>query len=512
MLERISSVLSYKCLVAKDQPLLVSISGGPDSLCLLDILHRLDYRIIVAHYDHMLRENSSSEAEEVRKLSTEMGLTFILGQEDVKSFAEQNRLSLEEAARILRYKFLFQQAESYHAQAVAVGHTANDQVETLLMHLLRGAGLSGLSGMSHYSLPNTWSQSIPLVRPMLGVWRDEIQNYLNQRNLIPALDKSNLDTRFYRNRLRHVIIPYLENIQPHFSRKLWQTAEILREDSLVLEHLTNKAWEKCVLTEGPDYLALSPSCFQDLPLGLQRRLLRKGISKLHPGLRDVNYETIERGLTFINNPSICRRIDLVAGLYLLHEKSEILDDAYKVTGFIESNARIENHLRLKERVWLATWGADLPNVEWPRLNSNAEIELTIPGETLLENEWRISTERLEGVERNFMAAWENQDPFQAYLDLDSLELPLFIRTRRPGDRLQLFGMEKGSVKVSDLMINYKIPHRAREGWPLIISGSEIAWVPGIRIAQGFQIKVTTKNILHLRILYQYSSRNSDELV
>jgi len=502
MLERISSVLISKCLITKDQPLLLGVSGGPDSLCLLDVLHQLGYQVIVAHYNHMLRDESNSEEEEVRKLTTKMNFQYITGRGDIRSYAELNNLSLEEAARISRYGFMFQQAEIFNAQAVSVGHTADDQVETVLMHLLRGAGLSGLRGMSYLSLPNTWSQSISLVRPLLGVWREEIQNYLIERNLNPTQDTSNLDVRFYRNRLRHEVIPYLESINPHLCKKLWLTAEILREDYSVLENLTETVWDKCIMAEGEGFLALAHAPVQDLPLSLQRMLLRKCISILNPGLRDVDFESIERGIKFLNNPSIYGRVDLVAGLYLLYEKNEDLIESSNDIRLRDSEIDRRSNLLPKERVWLATWGADLPNTEWPQIVPNTETKLVIPGEVLLEGHWRILAERLENSEEVTTQFKDYEDPFQAWLDLESLQLPLLIRTRLPGDRLQPLGMENGSIKVSDLMINCKIPRRSRERWPLIISGEEIAWVPGLRIAQGFQIKETTKGILHLSIFYQ----------
>lgn len=140
MLEKIRNVLATKCKIQPELPLIVAVSGGPDSLCMLEILHRLEFSLIVAHFDHSLRPNSQSEADFVRTIALDMNLKFIQGKEDVRKFADKNKLSIEEAARYSRYNFLIRQAELNNAQAVAVGHTSDDQVETILMHLLRGCG------------------------------------------------------------------------------------------------------------------------------------------------------------------------------------------------------------------------------------------------------------------------------------------------------------------------------------------------------------------------------------
>ena len=171
--------------------MLLGVSGGPDSLCLLDIMRQLRYRLVVAHFDHGLRPESASEREKIEKLAADNHLLFVSQRADVSSYASENHLSIEEAARTLRYRFLFDQAEKAGACAVAVGHTADDQIETVLMHLLRGTGITGLGGMAYRTQPNVWSTMIPLVRPLLGTWREDISLYLWEHQLEPSFDPSN---------------------------------------------------------------------------------------------------------------------------------------------------------------------------------------------------------------------------------------------------------------------------------------------------------------------------------
>jgi tRNA(Ile)-lysidine synthase len=481
MFDDLSSILRNQCHLEPERTLLVAVSGGPDSLCLLHALWSLGYPIIVAHFDHSLRPESEAEAEAVRGYARQMSLACVVGKEDVQAVARTQGLSLEEAARTARYRFLLRQAYLHGAQAVAAGHTADDQVETVLMHLLRGAGLAGLGGMEYRSLPNAWSQDIPLVRPLLGVWRAEILDYLDEHGLQANLDASNLDTRFYRNRLRLEALPYLEKLNPGARQRLWRMADIARRDDHALESLAEAAWQACLLESGVGYLALDVAGLQSHPPALQRRLARRAIACLRPGLRDIDYDAIQRMLDFLDAPERHGPIDLIAGL------------------------RLE---RAGGRLWLATWEADLPGGAWPQVKSEQELLLQVPGEVGLPNDWRLSAEALPANPALYEQVRQNTDSYQAWLDLDRLALPLSVRARRPGERMCPLGMQGHSLKLSDLMINLGLPRRARASWPLVVggvaasgiaAGGEIAWLPGYRLAHPFRLTPETRHILHLRL-------------
>jgi tRNA(Ile)-lysidine synthase len=419
-----------------------------------------------------MRPESSTEAEQVRNIVDRLGYKLILAKMDVKAFAESQKLSQEEAARILRYRFLFQQAKLKDAQAVAVGHTADDQVETVLMHLLRGAGLSGLKGMSYRSLTNEWSQEIALVRPLLGFWRDEIMDYVAKRNFQPILDASNQDTQFFRNKLRHDLIPYLENYNPKLRQLIWRTAEILKEDYNIIDNTITSAWQICILDENERYIAIDPQCLKGQPLGVQRNLLRRAIFKLRPGIRDVDFNTINRAVQFLGSPSKNSQLDLTAGLRLLLEE---------------------------KKLWLTSWEAALPNQDWPQLDLGTELGLHIPGKVNLANGWQLIAKNVSNAKFQKRQAITNDDPFQVWIDFDCLRLPIQIRTRQSGDRFQPFGLKGHSKKISDLMVDLKIPQRARAGWPLLCSDEQIVWVPGIQLAYPYRIKDKTINITHLKL-------------
>ena len=482
LLEEIRLTLTERCLLSPSQRIIAAVSGGPDSLCLLHLLWRLGYNVIVAHLDHGLRSESQSDALAVAAIAREMDLPFVLEREDVAGFADRHGIALEEAARQLRYRFLFKQAALNHAQAVLVGHTADDQVETVLMHLLRGAGLSGLTGMDYAILPNLWSQTISLARPLLGVWREQVLAYIFDNGLHPVFDASNLDIRFYRNRLRHSLIPVLEEYNPGIRQLLWRMANTLSGDYEVIQEQVEAAFGECVQDAGNGYLKIHRRRFLGNRLGIRRHIIRRAISLLRPGLRDIDYAAVERTISFFEEPTVSGSCDLIAGLYLSVEA---------------------------ESVWLSAYEADLPTAIWPQLPPDVTFNLDVPGIVRLENGWQLtarvwdispdqpgtaSKEPAASLDRRIT---QNKDPYQAWFDLDRLAVPIKVRTRRPGDRLQPLGMVGKSIKLTDFMINLKLPRRARPGWPLLCSDDQIAWLPGYRIGHKFRIRPDSRRLVHL---------------
>jgi len=480
MLQRLAMILHQECRLDPSRTLLVALSGGPDSLCLLDAVWRLGYPVIAAHLNHRLRPEAWMDVQAVKQFVSKRDLTLAIGEVDASEFADAHSLTVEEAARIVRYRFLFEQAERSNAQAVVVGHTADDQVETVLMHLLRGAGLAGLSGMAYHSLPNSWSQTIPLVRPLLGVWREEILAYLSEHDLQPVQDASNQDTRYFRNRIRQNLIPDLMSYNPQVRQRIWHTAFSIQGDREILEQAVDTAWQSCQVISGPGYVSFKIGKLQDQYPGMQRRLLRRAVSLLRSGLSDIDFETIERGVAFVKEPKFSSQIMLSGGIYMFYEE---------------------------DRLWVAVWEADLPTAFWPGVEPGKPLDLRVPGSLLLSDGWQLRAQPISDVSQAFNQAMENRDPYQAWLDFHELELPLIVRGRLPGDRFQPLGMGGQSTKLSDLMINLKLPVRARSTWPLILSGADIAWIPGFRLAYPYRLKENTQSAVHLCLIRPDSPKN-----
>ncbi len=470
-LEKLRRLLQETCKLDPARPLVVGVSGGPDSLTLMDVLDRLGYRVQVAHFDHSLRPESHWEAQHIQELASARGLPARVERADVAAFARQERLSIEEAARILRYRFLFSIARQVGAQAVAVGHTADDQVETVLMHFLRGAGLAGLKGMNYRSLLPEWDEHIPLVRPLLNTWREEILAYCDERQLQPVFDKSNNEMTFFRNRLRQELIPLLKGYNPRIKEVVWRTAQTLGEDYILLADATRQAWQAVCLEEGPGWVALSSPVLQALPLGLQRRVVRQAIESLLPDLRDIDFEVVERALAFVAS-SRSRQADLVRGLQMA---------------------------RQGQRLYVIGAGATVRQEDWPQMDENEEQALPVPGRLALAAGWVLQSELLPERAAGDLSDWQEEDPFQAWLDYESLSLPLRVRTRRPGDRFQPLGMEGHTVKLSDFWINADLARWARPRWPLVFAAERLAWVPGFRPAHFAQVLPATRQVLHLTL-------------
>ncbi len=459
--------MQAKCLLDRQSLLLLGVSGGPDSLCLLDALHRLNYRLAVAHFDHCLRPESADEARSVGRMAEERQLKFILGSGDVNGYARQHGSSLEEAARLLRYHFLFEQARLIGAHAVVVAHHADDQVETVLMHLLRGTGLAGLTGMAYRSIQVQWDDRIALVRPLLGVWRTEIDAYLTEHNLHAVHDVSNTQRTYFRNRLRLDMIPTLEQYNPQVKSAVWRMAEILRAEQEVIEQALEKTWAGVFLEQGEGWMRCSARPLLQLPPGLQRAVLRRAVSLLRPDLRDLEFSTIERGLAFITSPSRSCRMDWVAQIDLEMKNEEL---------------------------WLLSRTASPVSKHLPQMTSIAELEVTIPGQAWLANGWRIQADWAalgDGL-------WV-EGGMTASLDADRLVLPLKVRCRQPGDRFEPLGMDGHSQKLSDFMVNLKIPRNARARWPLVVSAGKIVWVAGYRPAHACQITAQTRQVIRLSL-------------
>src|SRR5512134_1406136 len=293
MLENIQSILQDRCGLRREQPVIAGVSGGPDSLCLMSVLRRAGYHVIVAHFNHKLRPDADADANVVEQTAARLNLASVVENGDVREFADAGKLSIEEAARIMRYRFLMEQAHRFKAQAVAVGHTADDQVETVLMHFIRGAGLDGLKGMSYRTVIKMFDPEIPVVRPLLDTWREETVVYCAANGFRPRHDPSNASLDFFRNRLRHLLIPTLESYNPRFRDVIWRTSRSLAGDYEILSNVLDEAWKACVVQENAGFIAFDGAALAEQPIGLQRHLVRRAIERIQPDDADVGYAALE---------------------------------------------------------------------------------------------------------------------------------------------------------------------------------------------------------------------------
>ncbi len=472
MIETLNEVLTGPCRLNRADRLLIGVSGGADSLALLIALAADGWDVHAAHFNHRLRDNAEQDSEFVQTFCQKHAIPCVIGSGETPTFADEQRLNVEEAARRLRYRFLFEVGAAKKTAAVVTAHQADDQVETVLLHLLRGTGLDGLTGMGYRTLTE-WHPHIPLVRPMLDVWREEIDAYCAQRGLTPQVDPSNLDTGYRRNQIRLETIPALEAVEPNFKANLLRMVEVLRGDQSLLDAITRRVWEEVLVRAGEDEIALDRLIFLEQSLGMQRRLLRRAFSHFQPGLTDISFEAVERARLLIQSPPASNQSDLFQGLQLSIQGGQA----------VVSRWTAEEDLQLN----------------WPQLGDETHVLLPRQGSVLLPNGWMVSLEELDRKMLDFDKIQKNPDPYTAYLDTAAISHGLVLRARQDGDRYQPLGMAGQSVKLSDLMVNTKLPRQARERYPLVCVGEKIVWVPGVQPAEFVRVTEDSRQVLKIRL-------------
>jgi tRNA(Ile)-lysidine synthase len=471
-----------ECGLRKAGLVLVAVSGGADSLALLHVLRGADYPLLVASFNHRLRPEAESDVAHVRQIAEGMGLPFVTDSADVAAHAGAEGLSIEEAARDLRYRFLFREARRTGAQAVAVGHTADDQAETVLMHFLRGAGLAGLKGMTPRVILPVFDAEIPLVRPLLAWTRAQTESYCREHDLDYLTDATNTDTTYFRNKLRHELLPQLETYNPQIRQTLAKTALTLQGDHELLAEMVDSAWEQVVSASGADFAAFDLAQLRSLSPALRRHLFRRAAFALKPGLRNVDFDALERAARL-------QAVDLAGGLkiiiegnclYLTGDEDKLPVDVPQISG----QYSVSSDKALPSPVPPAQVSGGVAAVEGR--SSLYEIAL--------EDGWVLTCETLNTEDCSL-----NTDPFTAYVNADLSTGSLRLRPFRAGDRFEPLGMPGQTVKLSDLFTNLKIPKRLRKKWPLLLVGDEIAWVVGLRTSERFKVTAAARRVLHLQI-------------
>lgn len=450
-------IREYK-LLNPGETLVVAVSGGADSVCLLHILStlckELDIKLHIAHLNHQLRgEESSADAEYVTDLAHRLKIPITVESRDVKQYQSHHRLSPEEAAREVRYAFLSDIVASVGAVKAAVGHTADDHVETILMHLLRGTGTRGLRGL----LPVTHLPGLTIIRPLLEMTREETATYCKHNRLHPRIDSSNLSTEPFRNKIRHQLLPQLREYNPQISEALQRTARIATDDLAFIEGAADRLWGEVTQVEG-DAVIIYKEKFLALPSTLQRHLLRTSIDSLLGDLKDIEAGHIEDIMEALEKP------------------------AGKVIGLPEGlNFTIEY-----DRYVLASDSSSLcplPVIE-------NEFKLNISGKTAIPG-WII-----EGTLVSPSVVSRSDDGFIASFDYAATGDKLTVRRRRPADRFQPLGMGRPK-KLNQFMIDARIPRSWRQRVPVVSANEQIIWVVGWRIDERFKVTESTKKVLRL---------------
>ncbi len=442
--------------LARGSLLVVAVSGGPDSLALLHALHSLapetGIRLHGAHLDHGLRgDESAADARFAAAEFRRLGLAGTCERADVPAYRRERKLSLEEAARDVRYAFLARVAERQGADAVALGHTADDQAETVLMRLLRGSGLAGLRGMSPLSHRASADGGVTLVRPLLNVTRAEVAEFCRELGLAPRDDASNASTDMLRNRVRLDLIPHLETYNPSVRRALLRLARSSARDLAFLEDQVDAAMST-LASRTDEGVAIDRDAFTRLHPAIQSHALRRAFAMCRGSARDL-------------------------GQYHLHEMTRLIRGRAGTSLDLPGGVRF---LVEYERALLSRGSCDacpLPPLDGCH-------GLAIPGESRV-GPWTVTARLVERSAPPDAAQPRNLadgPPFAARLDAASVGSSAWIRARLAGERFQPLGMSR-TKKLQDFMVDEKIPRQWRDRVPLLVTPRGVAWVVGCRVAE-----------------------------
>ncbi|MBN2085034.1 MAG: tRNA lysidine(34) synthetase TilS [Anaerolineales bacterium] len=451
------------------EKILAAVSGGADSLCLLLVLHQLGYALHIGHFDHGLRPESGRDADAVRRAAERLGLPFSLGQGDVREHAGRNRMTMEEAARDLRYAFLLQTAKQAGLTAVATGHTMDDQAETVLMHLIRGSGLKGLGGIRPAGrIPVRGDKpvdaAICVVRPLLCLTHAQTAGYCAQADWTPLEDSTNQDTGFTRNKIRRELIPRLEEYNASIVDALSRFAEVARAQDDFLEQAAAKLWDQSAGELAPGLLRYPLESFRNEPLAVRQALLRRAVMRLTGTLEDLAFDQVDRVLDFVQDVSGPSRMDLALGVDVEVEKE-----------------------------WLVLrFQADLPAApEWEAL------ELPCPGSLSIHHpEWKFV---LSETDRSELSDPEpDTDRWTVRIDADRIRLPLTIRKRKTGDKFHPLGMA-APQSLNDFLSSHHLTFSERDHWPLVCDADGIIWIPGYRLKNGIAGEKGSRRCLKVHV-------------
>ncbi|MEP6959352.1 MAG: tRNA lysidine(34) synthetase TilS [Nitrospirota bacterium] len=455
------------------QHLLVAVSGGPDSITLLSLLHRLarPWRLTLTavHCNYGLRGAESDGDESfVKTFCRERHLSLVIHRPTLVK--RRQRSSLQAAARDARYDFMKQLAHEVGADYIAVGHTANDQAETVLMWMLRGAGLAGLAGMSY-------AREDRIIRPLLASTREEVLAYLDHEGLTYRHDSSNDKPLYHRNRIRKELLPIVTQLAPTAVRLLQRQADVLREEEQYLETVTRDLMRALVSQDSGDVQRLTRQAFVELPVALQRRLVRAVLRTYDEERRASSLRVVESIRRVLLKGKSGARLSLKQALVTLDEESVRLTP---IRG--THTDEIGSELRKSECVLVSVPST----VYWARTGQQIHVQ----------HMTRCEAEQ----------GGPGRSAQRVLFDTDRYSEPLVIRSWQAGDRFSPQGMKGRSKKLQDFFTDRKIARHQRDRIPLLVAPEGILWVVGMRQDERFVASRGTSNCLVVSVSNRASEK------
>ncbi|MGO4539304.1 tRNA lysidine(34) synthetase TilS [Paenibacillus sp. 2TAB19] len=444
--------------------IVAAVSGGPDSMALLHMLSMLmkagKLSISVAHVNHGFRvEESKREHDIVRDYAAQLGVPFEAITLDMPAYIEETRMNGQAASRERRYAFLYEAAERFGASRIALAHHADDQAETVLMRLLRGTGLTGLAGM----VSKRREKNVELIRPMLRMNKSDIVRYCVLHDIPYCIDSSNDKRTYFRNQIRLDILPYLTQFNPQLPGSLQRLADVAGAEDEWMEQQTASLFSQ-IVTSSEGECAVSCADLRGFHVALQRRLIKLILRYLSTDTENISFEQVEtmRLAAAIHAPSTWR-MDAGAGVRCVRE--------YDSLRFVQASQQSQEG------------AAD---------EYSFEVNAALLDMSLVTG-WRFQFERIRGIDSRKPAS-----RYEACFDLAQLAYPLALRNRRPGDRIQVLGLN-GSKKVQDMFVDEKLAPSERQLYPLLFDAAgRLLWIPGIRRSSHALTAPDTQDVLYIR--------------
>lgn len=452
--EKVLDTINRHNLIEKGDKIVLGISGGPDSVCLLHILNRLketlDIEIYAAHLNHQIRGiEAQKDALYVTQLCEKMGIKYFVRSIDVPKYCEENKLSIEDGARKLRYEMFYEIMRRTHANKIAIAHNMNDQAETVLMHIMRGTGLQGLRGIEYI-------RDQVIIRPILDIERSEIEAYCEQYNLNPRIDKTNLDPIYTRNKIRLKLLPYMqENFNSNVIKSIVRMSNSIKEDSDYIEsNALMKFEEVCIVSD--ESVDISVDLFANLHNAIKYRVLRYAIKYV---LGDTNFIDQKHILDIVeleSDKKIGKKLNLPRGLFVYRKKNSII-------------------ITVKEII--------IEDIEFCyKVPKNGFVKIKELG-------MLVETETM-GIEKYRITKQENKS--NKWFDVDKIKGDLNVRSRKSGDKINI---SVGNKKLKNLFIDMKIPKEQRSKIPILADEEEVLCVGTYRMSEKFKVDENTKEVL-----------------
>lgn len=451
--EKVLSTINKHNLISDGDKIVIGLSGGPDSVCLLHILNRLkeklDIELYVAHLNHQIRGiEAQKDALYVSTICEEMGITYFLKSIDVPKYCKDNGLSIEEGARKLRYEMFNEIKQKTKSNKIAIGHNLNDQAETVLMRIMRGTGLQGLRGIEY-------ARENGIIRPLLDIERKDIEEYCELHNLNPRIDESNLENIYTRNKIRLELIPYMkDNFNPNLIESIVRMSNNLRSDSDYIEaHAEAEFKNICKISS--DSAEININNFKKLHNAIKVRVLRKGIKAILGDTNFIDQKHIDDVIELESESKINKMLTLPRGIFVYRRKNSII---------LTTTEIIEEEIE---------FSYSIPSNGFVKIK---EINTIIETQTMTID--RYKSGKVDKMSRGF--------------DFNKIKGGIVVRNRQQGDKIKLVG---GSKKIKDLFIDLKIPREDRCKIPVIVDDEGILQVGEYKSSENYKIDENTKEVL-----------------